>query len=144
MSWDWSEVERAWSHHTKTNPSHPAAFPSLLSHWSVCFAFNVLVNTKGPLVIASAKEPKDKKTCNRVVITKLWDLNNWIWDGTSNQNRWIILSDCWCINTCLDHNFSYWEHFQQNISFPCRWNVWIFCHPDWWAQSGMQLRHSCH
>lgn len=30
------------------------------------------------------------------------------------------------------------------VSFPCRWNVWICCHPNWWAQSGMQLRHSCH
>lgn len=47
------------SHKNKSNPHR--RIPHLLSHWSVCFAFSVLVKTKGPLVIASAEESKHKK-----------------------------------------------------------------------------------
>lgn len=57
-------LERRWvgtvtSHKNKSNPPH--RIPLLLSHWSVCFAFNVLVKTEGPLVIASAEESKHKR-----------------------------------------------------------------------------------
>lgn len=153
-SWDWSKDEWARSHHTKTNATHPAAFPLLLSHWSVCFAFNVLVRTEGPLVIASAEESKHKKTCKRAITATPWDVRSWIWGGTFNQNHWITQSDCCGIGFLMllsAECFLRWRFlpvrtkiFRQNVSFPCRWNVWICCHPNWWAQSGMQLRHSCH
>lgn len=51
------------SHKNKSNPHR--RIPHLLSHWSVCFAFSVLVKTKGPLVIASAEESKHKKKSTR-------------------------------------------------------------------------------
>lgn len=56
-------LERRWvgtvtSHKNKS--SAPRCIPLLLSHCSVCFAFNVLVKTEGPLVIASARESKQK------------------------------------------------------------------------------------
>lgn len=60
-SWHRSKDGRARSHRVERNQTLPACSPLLLSHCSVCFAFNVLVEPKGPLVITSAEESKHRE-----------------------------------------------------------------------------------
>lgn len=43
----WRWVGMVTSHKNKSNP--PCGIPFMLSHWSVCFAFSVLVGAEGPL-----------------------------------------------------------------------------------------------
>jgi len=96
LSMDWTDemrVEWRWvcmvtSHKNKSKP--PRGIPFLLSHWTVCFAFNVLVSVEGPLAIVSVKESKQRRTWKRVRIAIPWDLNS---SRSFYQNSWIIRYD---------------------------------------------------
>lgn len=91
--------ERRWvgtvtPHKNKSNA--PRCTPLLLSHCSVCFAFNVLEKTEGPLAIASAEESKQQKKIAR----RSGQQQRGIWEaefcnGTFNQNHRLTQSDCW-------------------------------------------------